>query len=79
MKYDTTTNIYSLCVFGHRDMTFTEQNEIDLYNLFESCCLGSFSDEVGGIVYNDLYSSSLVLTCKNKVFETWNKEESTHE
>lgn len=39
----------------------------DLYNLFESCCLGSFSDEVGGIVYNDLYSSSLVLTCKNKV------------
>ena len=35
MKYDTTTNIYSLCVFGHRDMTFTEQDEIDLYNLFE--------------------------------------------
>ena len=28
-------NIYSLCVFGHRNMTFTEQDEIDLYNLFE--------------------------------------------
>ena len=27
--------IYSLCVFGHRDMTFTEQDEMDLYNLFE--------------------------------------------
>ena len=27
--------IYSLCVFGHRSMTFTEQDEIDLYNLFE--------------------------------------------
>ena len=27
--------IYSLCVFGHRDMTFTEQDAIDLYNLFE--------------------------------------------
>lgn len=35
MKYDTTTNIYSLCVFGHRNMTFTEQDEIDLYKLFE--------------------------------------------
>ena len=35
MEYDTTTNIYSLCVFGHRNMTFTEQDEIDLYKLFE--------------------------------------------
>ena len=35
MKYDTITNIYSLCVFGHRSMTFTEQDEINLYNLFE--------------------------------------------
>lgn len=39
----------------------------NLFDLFESCCLGSFSDEVADIIYKDLYSSSIVLTCKNKV------------
>lgn len=38
----------------------------DLYDLFESCCLGSFSDEINGIRVNNLYSTSLVLNCTNK-------------
>ena len=35
MITDSEENIHSLCVFGHRDMTFTKQDEIDIYNLFE--------------------------------------------
>lgn len=38
----------------------------DLYNLFKSCVVGSFSDEVEGINLFNKYSASLVLTCKNK-------------
>lgn len=38
----------------------------DLYNLFKSCVVGSFSDEVEGINLFNKYSTSLVLTCKNK-------------
>ena len=38
----------------------------DLYNLFESCIIGSFSDEIDTININDRQSVSLVLVCKNK-------------
>lgn len=38
----------------------------DLYNLFYSCVIGSFSDEVEYIRNKDIFASSLVLTCKNK-------------
>ncbi len=38
----------------------------DLYNLFYSCVIGSFSDEVEYIKNKDMFASSLVLTCKNK-------------
>ena len=32
-------NIYSLCVFGHRDYIATQQDELFLYNLFEDYIL----------------------------------------
>ena len=38
----------------------------DLYNLFESCIIGSFSDEVENISINDKQFVSVVLTCNNK-------------
>ena len=38
----------------------------DLYGLFNSCILGTFSDEVSGINFKDKYSVSLVLNCNNK-------------
>ena len=38
----------------------------DLYELFKSCVVGSFSDEIEGINLFNKYASSLVLTCKNK-------------
>ena len=38
----------------------------DLYNLFESCVIGSFSDEVDSIRLSEKYSASLVLTNKNR-------------
>lgn len=38
----------------------------DLYNLFESCIIGSFSDEVNNISINNLHAVSVVLNCKNK-------------
>ncbi len=38
----------------------------DLYNLFDSCVIGSFSDEIEDIKLNNSQSVSLVLTCKNK-------------
>ena len=38
----------------------------DILNLFESCVIGSFSDEVEFIDQKDISSTSLVLTCKNK-------------
>lgn len=38
----------------------------DLYNLFESCIIGSFSDETDHINLNSKQSVSLVLVCKNK-------------
>lgn len=40
--------------------------EDDIYNLFESCIVGSFSDEVESINYNNNQSVSVVLMCKNK-------------
>ena len=38
----------------------------DILNLFESCVLGAFSDEIEFINQRDIASTSLVLTCKNK-------------
>ena len=38
----------------------------DLYTLFDSCIIGSFSDEAEGVNINGKYSVSLVLTNKNK-------------
>ena len=38
----------------------------DLYELFKSCVVGSFSDEIEEINLFNKYASSLVLTCKNK-------------
>ena len=38
----------------------------NLYELFESCIIGSFSDEVDTIKFNNQSSVSLVLACKNK-------------
>ena len=38
----------------------------NLYNLFDSCVLGTFSDEIDSIVLKDKFSASLVLTCKNR-------------
>lgn len=40
--------------------------EVDLYKLFNSCIIGSFSDEVEFVPQNDCVSTSLVLVCKNK-------------
>ena len=39
----------------------------DLYSLFESCIIGSFSDEVETLNINNKQSVSLVLNCRNKV------------
>lgn len=38
----------------------------DLYNIFEACIIGSFSDEYEIIKTSDNSSVSIVLTCKNK-------------
>ena len=38
----------------------------DLYNLFEACIIGSFSDEIDEVNINNSYSISVVLTNKNK-------------
>lgn len=38
----------------------------DLYDLFTSCIIGSFSDETDNIKFNEKYTASLVLRCKNK-------------
>lgn len=38
----------------------------DLYELFASCIIGSFSDEIEQIRLKDKYTTSLVLRCKNK-------------
>lgn len=40
-------------------------SDVDLYSLFESCVVGSFSDEVEQIPQKDLFATSLVLVCKN--------------
>ena len=40
--------------------------DTDLYQLFNSCILGVFSDEVEFIEQKELAATSLVLTCKNK-------------
>ena len=40
--------------------------DADLYSLFESCVIGSFSDEVDFIPQKDLSYTSVVLACKNK-------------
>lgn len=36
----------------------------DLYELFDSCIIGSFSDEADTIRLNDKFAASLVLNCK---------------
>ena len=38
----------------------------DLVSLFETCIVGSFSDEIEIISQQDGYATSLVLSCKNK-------------
>ncbi len=38
----------------------------DLYSLFYSCTVGSFSDEVEYIKSKNIFASSLVLNCRNK-------------
>lgn len=40
--------------------------DTDLYNLFEACAIGSFSDEFEFIDQKDISAVSLVLMCKNK-------------
>ena len=47
------------------DAIFGSIND-NLYDLFESCIIGSFSDEVESISINQNQSVSLVFTCKNK-------------
>ena len=37
-----------------------------MWSLFESCIIGSFSDEIDEVPQQDLFSTSLVITCKNK-------------
>ena len=44
-----------------------EDLDEDLFALFNSCIIGSFSDEKEHICYKNLYTSSLVLVCQNKV------------
>ncbi len=41
-------------------------SDADLYSLFESCVIGSFSDVVEYIPQKELFATSLVLTCKNR-------------
>lgn len=41
-------------------------SDAKLYSLFESCVIGSFSDEVEYIPQKDLFATSIVLTCKNR-------------
>ncbi len=43
-----------------------EMIQDDLYNLFDSCVIGVFSDEVDNINLKDKFSSTLVLHCNNK-------------
>lgn len=38
----------------------------DLYDLFYSCTVGSFSDEIDSIKLKEQYAASLVLSCKNQ-------------
>ena len=38
----------------------------DLYRLFDSCIVGSFSDENGNIQIAEKFASTVVLTCRNK-------------
>jgi len=40
--------------------------DTDLYTLFESCIIGSFSDEVEFVPQKDISSVSLTLVCKNR-------------
>ena len=40
--------------------------EAELYDLFESCAMGTFSDEVSFIGQKDLSAVSIVLNCRNK-------------
>ena len=43
-----------------------ETFELDLYNLLESCVIGSFSDEIEFVPIKDISATTLVLQCKNK-------------
>ncbi len=38
----------------------------NLVSLFETCIIGSFSDEIDIISQQEIYATSLVLSCKNK-------------
>ncbi len=38
----------------------------DLFNLFESCIIGSFSDDRDNIKFKNKYSTSIVLNCRKK-------------
>ena len=39
--------------------------DTDIYTLFESCIVGSFSDEVSYIKQKDMTAASVVLSCRN--------------
>lgn len=63
----------SLSILGYEEFmqdcdaaSVLELLDSDLYILFKSCVIGSFSDEFEFIGQKELFSSSLVLTCKNK-------------
>lgn len=43
-----------------------ENIDEDIYNLFESCIIGTFSDEVENVSQKEQYCVSLVMNCKNK-------------
>lgn len=47
-------------------MTILSNINEDLYELFDACIIGSFSDEFESIKLKEQFSSTLVLTCKNK-------------
>lgn len=62
-----------LQILGYQ--TFTQNSDsagilelidTDLYSLFESCVIGSFSDEIDFIAQKDNYAVTVVAVCKNK-------------
>ena len=67
---DDNKNIYILgwnSFMQNCDATAILENiDDDLYDLFESCVIGSFSDEINNINLADKYSMSLVLNCNRR-------------